>query len=214
MSGSHLLVSDNGAVTADAQNNGNAGLIAIEVDGTVTVEDDGTLSTTAANSSGGLIDIRADEYVLFRDTEVSTTISDTGGDIEVETGILILDDSRVDLDAQGDRPTFRSLTAEFLKSAESEIEINSTLVEPETTDLADELALLEAELADPSDLLRETCEDGGDLANGTFVASGAGMPIGQDGLLPGFYGFSGHAAKSFADDEGEMRLAFSTPCTR
>ncbi|MEA5596754.1 filamentous hemagglutinin N-terminal domain-containing protein [Rivularia sp. UHCC 0363] len=93
-----LYLNNGGVVTAASSGNGNAGNINISVDNLLNMKA-GNIFTTSGKSSGGNIDVKAQDIRLFSDSDIRTNVfSGTGGGGNINltaNTIVALDDSDI-----------------------------------------------------------------------------------------------------------------------
>lgn len=109
-----LSISNNAQISAESGGQGNAGNIKIDLEGTLNTNN-GSIITSAEQSSGGTINITAEDIRLFDNSNIRTNVADgtgAGGDINLTANTIVaLDNSDIfsfSADGKGGNITFNT----------------------------------------------------------------------------------------------------------
>jgi filamentous hemagglutinin family protein len=192
-----LLVSGTGSsvqALASSGRSSGAGMIAI-AGNTITVADQGNISTTAEAGGGGEIGLGAGRLLRLDRGSIATSVrggSGNGGDVLVNGRFVVLDHSRIQANADAGRGGNINITAQtYLASPDSEVQasaargINGTItIQAPQSDVAGTLAELSGSLLRPPALQQQGCSV---LAKSQGVSSfvvGAGSALPRNGDGP------------------------------
>ena len=195
-----LTVSDRALITSRSTGMGRAGNIVITVRGTLKA-DNGTIGTSATESTGGAITVKAGDIRLFGNSNITTSVFDGaggGGNIDLKANsILAFDDSDIlafaDRGKGGDitldtpaffgesyRITPRNTNPRTL-DRNNRVDVNATgatdgvIITPDTSSIENSLTELPDDRIDIDSLLATSCIARRERsARGSFTVTGTG----------------------------------------
>jgi filamentous hemagglutinin family protein len=189
-------LSNGGIITASSSGAGDAGNIRIQAEKTFHSQN-GAVTTTAEQSGGGRIELRAGRLVQLHDSEVTTSVQGGAGDagnLTLEAPFVVSAGSQIIANAFAERGGNIQLTADvFLADPDSQVSASSTLgingevdIRAPVTNLSGVVAPLSPDFARATALLQDRCA--ARLREGTvstFVVRGRpSLPATYDGPLP------------------------------
>jgi filamentous hemagglutinin family protein len=209
---SNLTLQDAARISAQSQGTGTAGDIDLNASEQLQLTDS-DITTTAARSSGGDIEVNTVDQtgvvILRGDSDITTNSQGNGGNITLRgSGIIAFDDSDILARSQDARGGNITLDAFFSQSGtlDSEapfdgndrVDVNAdgevasgTITTPDTSVIQNSLTELPETAIDPDTLVADSCVVRSQEEGGTFTITGAGgLPQrpGDRSLLP--YGTS------------------------
>ncbi len=185
---------------------GNAGSVTVAVD-RLEIADGGQISTGSVLAGGGQILLTAGSFIDLHDGDVTTSVfgGPAAGNIRIESGVLVVDDGRIEADAlisfggkvaiEADNIVvpggdFEALIAseEISATGGDLTRSGSVVVDALDVDLASDLVVLEAPALDAAALLRESCAARRDVGASSFTGAGrGGLPASPEGALASAY---------------------------
>jgi len=205
-------------------NNGDAGDIYIFADHNLEMYDSFLTSSTFGDGNAGSIFIQTGNWVYLLDSIVfayaKTDEPVGGGNLDVITGILIMNRSTLDVSANFATGGNVSITADyFLISADSVIDVSSASgasgnlsVNAATVDLSGSLATIKVGYQDASGLLQEPCAVRGATGTSSFIVKGrSGIPSVPDGQQPASLMDENEEGENRSGDSGAQPVATVQP---
>ncbi|MUG96797.1 filamentous hemagglutinin N-terminal domain-containing protein [Scytonema sp. UIC 10036] len=195
-----LNIRDGGFISTFASNQGQAGNITIRVDERLSARD-GSIFTSSQRSSGGSVDIKAQDIRLFGNSDIFTSVFSgvgSGGNIQLTANsIIAFDDSDIlafARDGRGGNITLntRAFFGENYRPAprgteprtldgNQQVDVNATgeissgvILLPDTTSIQNNLAELPNNLIDTNALIANSCIARSSRNDGTFTITGSG----------------------------------------
>jgi filamentous hemagglutinin family protein len=176
-----LTLSDNGRLSATSTGigSGTAGNITVDVDDNLIMTSGGTIETSTEDADGGDIQVTVGRLLWMRDSSITTSVrggTGNGGNITLEGGAIVLDDSSITANAYGGNGGNITITADPLLmdensriTASSQLGVQGTIgINAPLVDVGGSLAdLPEGMLTD--DLAPQTCSTVGDNASSFVV---------------------------------------------
>ena len=192
-----IRVSGNGTITATSTNSGTAGNLNLSVSDSLTI-DNSEITTSAAQSDGGDITIRAQQLVYLNNGAITTSVQGAdgnGGNIDIDPVFVVLNHSSISADAQGGDGGNITLVADnYLASPDSSLSASSNLgvagaivVNAPNKDVSTELEAVPEPAPDASQYFRNDCVAvGGGFSS--FVAAQRGPAMaGSKVFMPSSY---------------------------
>ena len=184
-SGSDIFLSNNAEVSTNTTPNaapiieGDAGNIFVNAIGSLNMVSSLLTSSTTSDGQAGTVTINTGESVYLLDSTIlvdstgATTAGVGGGNLNVTTGILVLDGSTLDASAGSGTGGNVSITADFFFiSPDSVIDVSSgsgasgtVSVNAVAVDLSGSLNALKVKFKDGGKLLRQACSTKGAVSN-------------------------------------------------
>ncbi|MBF0457760.1 MAG: filamentous hemagglutinin N-terminal domain-containing protein [Nitrospirae bacterium] len=182
----NLYISDYGLVTAQSSGTGSAGNITVKASDLLQMNS-GYIATSSKYTTGGNIDITANDIRLYNDSAITSNVSkgkDKGGNITISSGLLcVLDDSAISADADigyGGDITINASTV-FLWNLDRALHASSTIsgqsgtitIHSPLTDISGSMVALTPRYLNADKLLPESCQ-ARRKSKGSFVIRGLG----------------------------------------
>lgn len=201
-SGSDIFLSGGSTIsttTSYAPGGGNAGNININAIDSLYMDTSVMTSSTTGDGDAGSIFINTGEYTYLLDSTVfadaDTLFNVGGGNLTVDTGILVLDSSTLDVSSNFDTGGNVTINADYVFfTPDSVIDVSSTFgasgtvsVNAVAVDLSGGLNSLKIKFQDAGTLLRQSCNVAGSTSSSSFVVENGvdGIPRGPDDLQYG-----------------------------
>ncbi len=195
-----LNIQDGAFISTVSSNQGLAGNITIRVDERLSARD-GSIFTSSQLSSGGSVDIKAQDIRLFGNSDIFTSVfsgTGSGGNIQLTANsIIAFDDSDIlafARDGRGGNITLntRAFFGENYRPAprgteprtldgNQQVDVNATgeissgvILLPDTTSIQNNLTELPNNLIDTNALIANSCIARSSRNDGTFIITGSG----------------------------------------
>jgi large exoprotein involved in heme utilization and adhesion len=181
---SDFLLRDEGAVTTESAGNGPGGPISISAADTLRL-DNAAIQAKTETANGGNITLAVGRLFNLHNSTVTTSVAGgtgSGGNIFITPPLMVLDNSRIEANAQRGRGGNITIQAgQLIRTPDSVIQASSarnvsgtiTITAP-NTDVAGSLIVLPETFFDVSSQLRETCAGRGGRPASSFNAGGHG----------------------------------------
>jgi hypothetical protein len=196
----NLQLTEDAAISAQSSGSGNAGTIRLVITDTF-LSEGGSVTTEAAQASGGNIEMIAQDIVRLQDSLITATVrggpGTVGGNIIIDAEFVIMENSQIVSNAFRGRGGDISITAEALLqdstsvvsaiALDSEVGIDGEVdIRAPIADLSETVTALSQDFKQAAALLRQRCAERlreGEISS--FVLAGRdGVPLEPDGLLP------------------------------
>jgi hypothetical protein len=198
---SNVRLDDNSFVTSASTSAsgdaGDAGMILLDLTGSVIVKNGGAVTTEAREGGGGKIFIGAGEQIYLLNGEITSSVRQgwgDGGDIITDSAHVVLNQSPVTANAfEGDGGAIFIVTENFLKSQESKVTAASergndgtVKIEAPDNDVSSDLAILPETYIDATQWMKRPCAARSGETVSRFVIKGRdATPRTPDDLQPG-----------------------------
>ncbi|MFC5357743.1 filamentous hemagglutinin N-terminal domain-containing protein [Azospirillum himalayense] len=194
-----LLLRRDGTVSAESEGTGTGGSVVITATDELAL-DGAAIRTQTTTANGGDITIQVGRLLDLHESAITTSVAGgtgSGGNIVIDPPFVVLDDSRIQANAQkgnGGNITIRA--DQLLSSPATVIEASSaesvsgtiSTPAPDNT-IASSLVKLPESFLGSRDLLRDTCAGrGGRASSSLIVGNGGGLPLDPAAPLPSPYG--------------------------
>jgi filamentous hemagglutinin family protein len=179
-----MALSDGSAISAESQGSGQGGDIGITVGDTLEL-DNSSIKAETATAPGGRITVAVGRLFDLKGSRVTTSVAGgtgSGGNIFINPHLMVLDNSRIEANAQrgaGGNITIRAgqliRTPDSVIRASSELGLSGTIsIAAPNTDVAGNLVVLPETFFDVSSELRVACAARGGRPASSFSAGGRG----------------------------------------
>jgi large exoprotein involved in heme utilization and adhesion len=180
-----IAINTNGAVTlkhgsniSTASTSGNAGDITLNSGGEIKLKDQSSI-TGSAGGSGGNILITTPDLLYLLDSEISAVAVGGGGNFEIDSQIIVLNNSTISTNAPPGQGGNQNLNSDFFFSSDSTIIATGTInITAPALDLGAELITLPTSVLSAENQLQERCTA---LLQGDFSSF---ISIGRGGTEP------------------------------
>jgi hypothetical protein len=175
---------DRGVVTTQSDGTGPGGPLSITAADTLRL-DNAAIQTRTASARGGDVTVAVGRLFDLHNSTVTTSVAGgtgSGGNIFINPRLMVLDDSRIQANAQrGAGGNITIQAGQLIRSLDSVIQASSELglsgtisIAAPDTDVAGSLIVLPGTLFNVSSELREACAARGGRPASSFAAGGRG----------------------------------------
>ncbi len=193
-----LLTHGAGIVTASKSENskGDAGMIAVNSNGSVTLLNGSSITTEATNAGGGEISVNAEKILYLSDSSITSSVMkgrENGGDIKIANqGFVILNQGKIIAKAyEGDGGNIHITADQFIKSSDSSVDASSQLgidgsvqIESPNADVGSGITVLPDNFPDASHWMKTPCTRRSAETLSRFVIKAReSLPVPPDGYL-------------------------------